>query len=550
MKRGRIVKQKTLNILNNILLIFLILQPFFDIYMAVVGERLDVFGISIATLIRTTLITSIFAIVLVYQIKNKAHMKLLYLIIGYLVVVLIYGVAHHLNIVYSNGYYITEGIYNILTEILYVERLIVPVLLMYSIIITKPKRKKIEKVLVIVALTVSLVIIITNIFKVSFASYTSALNGQNSIISYNVIDWFTKENIPYKESLSKGLFVSANQIGAMLVVLLPIVIYYLVKVNKPYMYLVLFSQIIAMTLIGTRVASLGWILVSFAMIFVYLILVFMKKQRALKALAICTFVLILEIGTLLYLKSPAQNRDFAESYEGIYDEEVENKQENGEYIALEAFSQMLHNKELLSEYVGDNRTEKGLEYDAMCKYVSQMHKYHYITKKYVYNIYPYEDDPEFWLNIFETPISVKGDNRARQVEIVKRIKSNNNNILFDTLVGMGATPMNSRGYMIENDIISHYYNLGIIGTIIFIAPFVTCLIYVIVKMRKNILKLLNLRFVAYSLALCMAYFVGYFAGHVLDEYIVTIFIATIAGTIYNLYGIGDFGGDLNDKAKT
>ena len=186
MKRGIIVKQKKLNILNNLLFIFLVLQPFFDIYMAVVGERLDIFGISIATLIRTTLITAIFITVLVYQIKNKLHMKLLYLIIGYLVVVLIYGVCHHLNIVYSNGYYITHGIYNAVTEILYIQRLIVPVLLMYSIIITKPKRKKIEKVLVTVAITISLVIILTNLFKVSFASYTSDLNGKNSIISYNV----------------------------------------------------------------------------------------------------------------------------------------------------------------------------------------------------------------------------------------------------------------------------------------------------------------------------------------------------------------------------
>lgn len=538
------MKQKKLDVLNNILLIFLMLQPFFDIYMAVVGERLDVLGISIATLIRTTLIVTSFIVVIIYQIKNKIHIKLLYIMLSYLAVTLIYGVAHHLNIVNSNGYYVTEGLYNVVTEVMYVERLIVPVLLMYNVIITKPDKIKLEKVLVTVATMISLVIIITNLFEVSFASY-SGTEG-NSIISYNFIDWFTEESVPYKESLSKGFFVSANQIGALLVVLLPIVIYYMVKGNKPHLYFVLLLQIVAMTLIGTRVASLGWMLISIAMILVYVILLFMKKQESLHTLAICTFVLILELGTLLYIKSPAQNREFAESYEGMYEDEIEDKENSGEYISLEVFNSMLEDEEILGKYVGNNVSNKGLEYDAMCKYISETHKYHYITKKYVNNIYPYQDDPEFWLEIFASSISVKADNRARQVEIVKRIKDNNNNTLYDTLFGMGATPMNSRGYMIENDLVSHYYNLGIVGIIIFMTPFISTLIYVLVKLRKNILKLFNLRFLAYALALCMAYFVGYFAGHVLDEYIVTIFVAVIAGNIFNLYKEGD----LNEKNQT
>ena len=403
---------------------------------------------------------------------------------------------------------------------------------------------KIEKILVIVATIISLVIIITNLFKISFASYS--ITDDNTMISYNVIDWFTSKNIPYRESLSKGFFVSANQIGALLVVLLPIVVYFMFKENKPHLYFVFFIQIVAMTIVGTRVASLGWILASVTMLAIYIILAFMKKVKKTTLQMICSIIVILEAGVLLYLNSPAHNRDFAETYEGIYEEEITEKEDAGEYIALEVFNNMLNDETLLGEYVGDNISNKGLKHDAMCKYISETHKYHYVTAKYVNNIYPYEDDPEFWLNIFETPISVKGDNRARQVEIVQRIKVNNNNYLLDTLLGMGATPMNSRGYMIENDLISHYYNLGIVGIIIFVSPFISCLIYVIVKNRKKLTNLLNLEFLAYTLSLCMAYFVGYFAGHVLDEYIVTIFLATVSATIYNLYKEGD----LNEKTKT
>lgn len=537
------MEQKKFDILNKMLLIFLGLQPLFDIYMSVVGESLDIFGISIVTLIRTTFVVVIFSIVVIYQIKSKSHMRLLYLILGYIGFVLIYSVLHHLNITYSNGYYITQGIYNVLNEIMYVARLVVPVLLMYIVIIIKPNKEKVEKVLVAVAILVSLVIIVSNLFQVSFASY-SQTEG-NSFISYNVIDWFIKDNVPYRESLSKGFFVSANQIGALLVVLLSIVIYYMIKENKAHLYLVFFLQIVAMTLIGTRVASLGWILVCLAMAILYVMLSFMKKTRKLGAFAICSIFLFIEVGFLLYFNSPAQNRDFAETYEGMYDEEIEDKEATGEYIALEVFSDMLQDEEKLSNYVGSDVSDKGIEYDAMCKYISETHRYHYITKKYITKIYPYTDDPKFWLEIFASPISVKADNRGRQIEIVKRIKQNNNNYLFDTLVGMGATPMNSREYMIENDIISHYYNLGVVGTIVFVIPFVSYLIYVILKMRNNIKRLFNLQFLAYALSLCIAYFVGYFAGHVLDEYIVTIFLAVIAGQIYNMYGEGE----LNEKNK-
>lgn len=529
------MKQKKWDLLNKILLIFLVLQPFLDIYMAVVGENLDILGISIATLIRTTFVVSIFILVVVYQIKNKIHIKLLYLIIGYLAFVLIYTIAHHLNIVYSSGYYITEGIYDIATELMYVERLIVPTLLLYTVIITKPDKIKLQKVMLFVVLVISLVIILTNIFKVSFASYVTT---ENKNISYNLFDWFETEDIPYKESLSKGWFVSANQIGALLVILLPVTIYILLKENKAYTYVILFTQIIALNLIGTRVASLGWMLACVAMTIVYIILVLMKKINKLSLQNICALIVIIETGALLFIHSPAHNRDFADTYQNMYEEELSEKEE-GEYITLSDFNKILSNENSMKEYIGKKVVKHNLKYEAMCKYIAENHRYHGITKIYINEIYPYQDDPEFWINMFTLPAAIKGDNRERQIEIVKRIKEKNNNDFLDSLLGMGATPMNSRGYMIENDIISHYYNLGIIGIITFVAPFVTCLIYVIIKSRKNVLKLFNLQFIVLALALCEAYFLGYFAGHVLDEYIITLYLAPIAATIFNLYKEGD-----------
>ncbi len=524
--------------LNNLLMIFLVLQPILDIYMAIVGNKLDILGISMATIIRTVFVMCVFSIVIVSQIKYKYHVKYAYAILGYILTVIIYSLLHHFNIVYSNGYYITENIYSFMTEFMYVLRLTVPILLIYITIITKPSRQDLLKVMVTVAVFIALVIVITNIFKISFASY-SQTNGK---IEYNIIDWFTKDNLSYDKTLSKGYFVSANQMGALLVFLLPMVIYYAIRKNKWYLYLIILLQIISMVLVGTRVANYGWMLVFMAMSIMYTLLYFTKGLK-LQIQPIVWLGTIFVIGLVLYSNSPSHSREFASEYEGMYDEGLL-ETDGVQYISLEEFEQIISSEANMSAYIGehsDNLIQASKE-----KYIFTMYKYHHITNKYILEIYPYEDDVDFWLDIFGKPISIKGDNRGRQVAIIRRIKQNNNNLLFDTLFGMGATPLNSRGYMIENDLISHYYNLGIIGTILFVSPFVLGVLYAIYRCRRRLFDIINMEFVVYVLAVVMTYFMGYFAGHVIDEYIISIYLAVIAAVIINFYR----GETVNEKSKT
>lgn len=524
--------------LNNLLMIFLCVQPILDIYMAVVGEKLDVFGISIVTLIRIAFVITLFSIVIISQIKYKYHIKYVYGILGYLLVVGVYSLLHHVNIISFDTYFITEGIYNVFTELLYVLRLVVPILLMYTVILTKPSKEKILKVIVIVACIVATTIVITNIFEISYASYSK----ENGTIKYNFIDWFRYEGLPHDETLSKGYFVSANQIGALLVFLLPMVIYYTVKKNNWYLYLILAVQILGMVIVGTRVANYGWILIAVAMIAMYIIL-YLTKRYKIDVSAFVYLMLIFSIGAIIYANSPAHSRTFASEYATMYDEELV-KVEGIRYISIEEFNEIISSDENMEEYLG--HPSDNLLNEAKAKYIYDMYKYHHITGTYILEIYPYDDDLNFWLEIFSKPISIKGDNRGRQVAIIKRIKENNNNILLDTMFGMGATPLNSRGYMIENDIISHYYNLGIVGIILFVFPFVLGIIYSLYRCRKHIFSMVNMEFAVYVLAIVITYFIGYFAGHVIDEYIISIYLGTISGILTNFYR----GGELSERNKT
>jgi len=524
--------------LNNLLMIFLVLQPVLDVYMALVGNSFDIFGISIATLIRTIFVITIFTIVIISQIKYKYHTKYAYAILGYLGAVIVYSLLHHVNIVSFDGYFITEGIYSFLTEMLYVLRLIIPVFLIYIVIITKPLKEYLFKVILAVATFISLIIIVTNIFEVSYASY-SQTNGK---IEYNVIDWFIEDDLTYDKTLSKGYFVSANQIGALLVFLLPMTIYYAVRESKWYLYAVMLLQVVSMVLVGTRVANYGWILVFLAMIIMYTVL-YITKSYKLKPQNIISVSIIVILAIVLYIHSPSNTRIFASEYEGMYDEEMV-EMDQVEYMSVEEFTKILVDESKLKKYT------KGLDGDliiaAKSKYISEMYKYHYITNKYILEIYPYQDDLDFWIEIFEMPISIKGDNRGRQVAIIKRIKQNNDNLVLDTLFGVGATPLNTRGYMIENDLISHYYNLGVIGIILFVSPFLLGIVYSLYRCRKHLFDMINMEFAVYVLAIVMIYFIGYFAGHVIDEYIISIYLGVVAGIVTNFYR----SDKIDEKSKT
>ncbi|MBR6689077.1 MAG: O-antigen ligase family protein [Clostridia bacterium] len=518
--------------INVILVIFLVVQPLCDIYMGVIGEKLDIFGISIVTFVRTITTVALVVTIGINQIACKYKIKWFVTLIGYLSIVGIYAICHHLNIVNSGGYYITQNLYNFSTELMYVLRLVVPIILMYVVIISKPKREHIEKAILISTIIIAIIIITTNIFKISYASYSPL----NRFVEYNIFDWFKYDELPYTETLSKGLFVSANQIGALLVVLMPITLMYALKYNKITVYITLLLQEIAMILVGTRVATYGFVLCILAMIIGYVVISIIRKRKMHFA-RILAVICILALGLIIYKHSPSNSRTFASVNSSMYVEQEKDDKE--EYITIEAYNEIISDEAKMREYLNakknKNITLDELMHRTMCKYIETNYRQHAVAKKYVMDIYPYEQDPEFWVVLFEQPISVKGDNRARQSVIIKRIKELNNNALNDTLVGMGATPMNQRGYMIENDLISHYYNIGVIGIILFVSPYALAVIYVVLAGVKHFKRLFNARIVAYSLSIFMMYVIGFFAGHTIDEYIITIYMAVMTGMLINTF---------------
>lgn len=526
--------------MNEVLLIFILVQPLFDLYMGVIGENLDIFNFSIITLARIIIILALFLINLIKSVKNKVNLKITKIMIGYLAIVAIYSLIHHLNIKYSGSYFTKEGIYSFLTELLYVFRLVVPFIFIYTIVAIKPKRETIIKALIFSAAIISIIIVITNVFKVSFSSYFT----EKVFIEGSVFSWIdlNPDQVNYKMYTSKGLFVSANQMAALLSILYFVVLYNTIKKQNIYMYITLIFQTIAMIMIGTRTANYGWKMAFVLLIIMFILKYLLKNKSSVSKKTIIILTITLFLGFFLGGISPANYRDFAKDYESEYENNLKQKQASTDYLSPDTVELYLKNDQLLLNHLkvtGSGYNITVLRKNFLNDYILNNYAMHFIPQIYIEQIYPYQEDPIFWINMFNLPLSAKGDNRARQILIVKRIKEKNENKTLDTMFGMGATPLNIREFMIEKDIVSHYYNLGIVGIIVFVCPYLFMILYVFkdkvyvkiqelikTKKSKNIFES-----TLYIFIVLTAYLISYFSGHVIDEYIVSIYLATITALL-------------------
>lgn len=544
-------KEKFINILKQSLIVFLLLQPLFDIYMAIVRERLDVFGFSLMTIIRIAFVAFFVISAIIMFIKDcnnkkdsnsgrvRKNKRAFILLVIYTVVLLVYLLGHHLNITLGNGYYISEGLYNVITETAYVLRISVPIYLIFAIYLIGIKKDDIKEALIYSFMMFSIIMVVTNLFKVAFVAYSE----ENDLVTHNIIEWFTKDIKEFFKLTSKGFFTYANEISVVLSLSYPIIVYTSLKENKWQYYLTVITQFAAMIMLGTRVSTWIAIGVMVATIILYGIYIIITKSKHVKRFIFICLSFI--FGLILYFNSPQMNRVFTEDYELEYNSTMEiiekESEENRINIRIDKFKKILKNEEKLKDYakeIGFEDVEqlpyKDLKYMVMCKYIEENYRYNYVAEVYIEERYPYEDDPEFWLYMFEQPFAVKADNRGRQIEITKRIFETSGNFVGNVFFGIGSTPLNERGMMVERDYVAQYYQLGIIGMILFILPYIVILVYASIKYLQTVLKDkkvdINLKLI-YIGALFIMLIAAYFSGRTFEQYIISLYGATIAGVL-------------------
>ena len=423
----------------------------------------------------------IFFILLLTLIDKKESRKNFKYIFIYYLLCLIYLIINYLHSTGFTSLFPNNFNYSLFREFTTIIKLTIPITLLYILKYNSMSKKEYINILKYWVIAISGSIIITNIFKISLSSYT------DGTITHNIFEW--NKDIYYLFTASKGFFVSANQEACILIMLLTIFIYKFIEKGIKYLpYLLLLT--ISMIMLGTRVSTLGGLLV---LIFITLFLTIYKKILKQKQNKKTLYILIpIILWIILIPISPYSNRNIELS------------------VHKNIKPRILYNSSKTTEE--DILTiEKNNEKEEMMKYVDENHNEDRMPEWFYKEYYSYEYDPKFWYGFVKNNEPHTINYRMMEINIIKRIKEIDNrksNILFGISNSRIQNVVN-----IERDIVLHYYAFGIIGMIILLIIYPILIIDKIIKFIKNkkdILNIINI-FIIGLFILC-----SYLTGNILN----------------------------------
>lgn len=436
------MKKLNLNsLMHKILIVFLIIQPIFDIKF---------FYNSISTLIRVIVIFTLF---FYYFFTSKNKHKFWILI--YPALLGIYFIFHHINAL--NFYSLVPGNfdYSIIEEALYFVKMLSPFMLIYCIYKASLTKDTIISIMKYLVLIISLVIIISNLFVFSYGSYSDA------IIKANFLEWFNpNSDYSYRDLASKGLFEFGNQIAAILIMFLPFMIYSALDKSKFMNWLIVVLNAFSLFLLCTRVSVLGVFIVFAYTIFTCCFINFIRKQHFGFKRYIPIIVILLVYSLLLPI-NPMFNR-LAERETVIETFKEENEEPNN-LVDNSVPDRNIINNEIpsIKQAISNDNTNNEMPIvgtsNYMIQYIEDNYESKQLHEQFLLENYPYKYDPEFWYNFLQQDISLTTDYRYIETSMVKRVVEINNNPL-DKWLGITNTRLQNI-FNIEQDFVVQYYAL-------------------------------------------------------------------------------------------
>ena len=201
--------------------ILFISLPFLDMLRTTFYKDIELFNIAIIELGNIVLIGLSLLLTFIKIFKKK---KIdIVLLIAFILIFIVYLYFHYNNIIKFDTSIFEKAKFSLIVESFYLFRVyLLPLLLLFVLIENKDifNREYYLKIAKIVIAIISFSIIILNIFKISYMSYSA----NHKFIANNMIDYFLYSG-DFKLLASRGWFDSANELSAVLLMLLPFNIY-------------------------------------------------------------------------------------------------------------------------------------------------------------------------------------------------------------------------------------------------------------------------------------------------------------------------------------
>ena len=492
--------KKISNLISKFLIIFLIIQPIFD---------LKIFYNSISTLIRVILIFMFF-IYYFFTTKNK---KKYYLLI-YPLLIGIYFVLHHINALKFTSLVPGNFNYSIFKELLYFIKMLTPFLLIYSLYKANFSINTIMYIMKSLVLIIGLVIVVSNFFMFSYGNYSDTL------IKANFFDWFNNNSpYTYQDLASKGLFEYGNQISAILIMFLPFMIYGLLQKKSFTNGFILCLNILSLILLCTKVSVLGILVVVIFTIFACLFISFIhKKHFTVKnyipiGIVLVAYFLLLPINPMF--NRIQERATIAQNYNSQNAEIVESI--NNTTSNIEEIEEIITDTPILENITVD----ESLQDSEKIEYIEANYQEKKLNKQFILENYPYKYDLEFWYNFLQNDIWVTTDYRFIELSMIQRVVQINNNKM-DMWFGITNTRLQNI-FNIEKDFVVQYYALGIIGTIFVFAPYFILLGIFAYKTIRNKFKNLKETNLLSSITIIFLFAISFFTGNLLNSLSFTIY---------------------------
>lgn len=486
--------------------IFLVIQPLLDIKVL---YDFEIFGVTIPTIIRLCF----FAILFLLFIFNKRKLKIP---IIYFILFCVYTALHLLNA--SNNYTNVLGKYSIISEIIYLIRLAIPMMFILFSYNYHFEFKKISKLFFIVAFIFASVIVITNIFNISYSSYSQS----NGIVG-NFLTWpfLSKSDIGYYDLATKGLFGYANPLSGLMCLILPILLYSFYKKHNLKKFVIIYSLLLSMLILGTRISSYMPIIILLLMLIVYIVLCKWFKTEVFDYKCLLYNIVLILLLIPFFINAPV-----------TFSSDRSMSDDNSEYV-LE--NKLLNQVQTYKDSLDSDLTDT--EKQEIEDFIKENYKYFSINTGLAPDKYLYDDYLDFWLDYFIVSYENKNDTRDFEYYLYKHIYEHNNN-RYDKFVGYGYSQNFNDEIVLERDGLYHFYTLGLLGLILFVAPYCFVLIYAIVKILTNFKNKMNLENVTYTFVIALLLAIAIISGNQFDFFIVNIFLSFICGQLlYNVKNI-------------
>ena len=480
-----------------ILMIYILLNPTIDLITSVMKE---LFGVELSIGILARGLFLVFTL-LYMIIRKKYHPKLKVITWIYLSIMGMYLAGFLVNIYTNKGLGITVNETKSLIKTFYF-----PIFTICAFnCIYEEKNKINSSVLAINGIYYAVVMILSQLTKTQFVSYT-----------YNKVG-------------HSGWFYAPNEVGALMGILFPILIIFIVE-NKKMLYwmkiITICGFIYSIYQIGTKVPAIAVIVTLFSLMFHYIIKANISKSYKVYLKKISTSFALLVFSIVLIFVSPiGKNLNIHSQWFDVNSDKITNS-----YVEQPSNENETQDENKVSNEESTRTIESGSQENVKNELPNGESVDKNIQNKDKKGTTVSPKQAKILSFIFS----------SRDIYVISGLEQFNKAPLLDKILGLGFYSENAYGTyamrIVEVDYFDILFSYGIIGSLLYWIFIITLILYIAYKFIRDIKSNLCDTIIIMSVvSILLSFGIAFFAGHVFISPGVSIYpLIIIIFTVYML----------------